>query len=248
MRKYLFLFLIFFCLALVSADSVEAKKMYAPDLTISRLSLSQGSFTVANKGSKNSPASGFDVLIYYQHFNGSAYKKVYHCSQSISPGYSRNYANVFTGGKTIKNGLIRVNPYKRFQEIDYNNNIRYFQLIKKNTASYVATEQGSYDGGKDWKYADGFEYGLNFDNGQSGTYSNYNNGYAPLLSTNPIATGYYYYLGYINRKHRWEWRNNPLYVDYVDINANYGGKKYPSNYVLYQALQPSKSVSTLTAE
>lgn len=229
MKKLFLIFFIVLVLAMLAIPDVSAKKMFAPDLTISRVTLDSGSFTVTNKGSKNSPTSGFDVLVYYQRFDGSTYKKLYHTNRSIARGYSRSFTKVFSGGKNIKTGLIRVNPYKRFQEWDYSNNIRYFSLIKKNIPSYVATEQARYDGGSYWYYKQ-YGHGYAFADGNSSSYSNRGStgGYEPLLSVNPIAQGYNWWN---SRRGRWEWKATPLYVNCVDITASYGSKRYTTNYV-----------------
>lgn len=201
-----------------------AKDVYAPDLKVTRYTLKSGNFTVSNVGTKNSPSTGFDVLLYCKYFDDSTYKQIYHCNQVIAPGYSRSFSGAFQGSGEIKEGLIRVNPYKKFYECDYDNNARYFKLIKLNILSYTATEQSRYYGGDWWEYF----YGYTFASGNSTTYNN--GGYSPLISTNPIATGYNYYLGYWSRRHHWEWRNDPLYVNAVQFSKSFS-EKYKIAYV-----------------
>lgn len=212
MKKQILLFSIFFLfLILVLPAASAGGDEYSPDLTISRFTLSSGTFTVSNVGSKNSPATGFDVMVYYQNFDGSTYKQNYHCSRSIRPGYSRSINNTFQGSSRIKQGLIRVNPYKKFRESNYDNNVRYYKMIKVNTNNYTATEQAKYDGGYYWEYMEkSYNYGSAWKNGNSTVCTN--GGYSPLISTNPIATSYQYWNG-----RRWTTINQPLYVNAVEI-------------------------------
>lgn len=203
----------------------ESSDIFACDLKISRYTQDTGSITVRNSGNKNSPADGFDVLLYYKRFDSSVYASVYHATGVIAPGYSQSFIGAFSTSDSIMYGLIRVNPYKKFQEQDYNNNVRTFSLVEAETASYTATEQSRYYGGDYWEYYDGYTWA----SGNSTTCAN--SGYSPLISTNPITDGYNYYLGYWSRQHHWEWRDDPLYVNAVQINSASGGKEYKNNYV-----------------
>lgn len=230
MKKILLvLFFVLLVCALVPASSAS-DELYAPDLKVSRYTQDTGSFTVANDGKKNSPAAGFEVLVYYKKFDDTSYKAVYHTSDVIAPGYSRSFVGASAASKEIKYGLIRVNPYKNFQEQDYNNNIRIFSVIPCKVSNYTATEQTYYnDGGYYWTTGLSENNGYAWADGNSTTCAN--GGYSPLLSVNPIKTGYNYYLGYWGRQHHWTWVNNPLYVNGVEILGNYNGNRYRSNYV-----------------
>lgn len=201
-----------------------AKDVYAPDLKVTRYTMNSGNFTISNVGTKNSPTGGFDVLLYCQYLGGGTYKSVYHCDDVIAPGYSRTFKG-FQGSYWIEKGLIRVNPYKKFYECDYDNNVRYFKLIKSDIPSYTATEQSYYDGGGYWEYwYYSYNYGRAWIDGNSTNCSN--GGYSPLLSTNPIASGYYYY----NNRGKWVWKATPLYVNAVQIYQAFQ-KAVKINYV-----------------
>jgi|GEM_PF-2355294 len=211
MRKVLFfsLLLVFLMIVLpvVSATGDE----YSPDLKVSRTTLTSGTVTVANTGSKNSPFTGFDVMVYYKKFDDTTYKQTYHVNKSIRPGYSRTINNTFQGSKSIKEGVIRVNPSKKFRESNYDNNVRYFKLITVNTPTYNATEESMYDGGYYWGYyTNSWDYGYAWKQGSSTVCSNGN--YSPLLSTNPLATSYQRWSG-----RYWYTVNQPLYVNAVTI-------------------------------
>lgn len=230
MKKILLLlfFVLIVCVLVPASSASDA--FYAPDLKVSRYTQDTGSFTVVNDGKKNTPAEGFDVLIYYKKFDNTSYKAVYHTNDVIAPGYSKNFKSSSAASKEIKYGLIRVNPYKKFQEQDYNNNIRIFSVIPCKITNYTATEQSYYDdGGYYWTTYLSENNGNAWADGNSTTCAN--GQYSPLLSTNPIATGYNYYLGYWARQHHWTWVNSPLYVNGVEILGDYRGKQYRSNYV-----------------
>lgn len=220
MKKQILFFsllLVFLMLALpvVSATGDE----YSPDLKVSRATLNSGTVTIANTGSKNSPSKGFDVMVYYKSFDDTTYKHTYHVNKSIRPGYSRTINNTFQGSNSIKEGLVRVNPSKKFRESNYDNNIRYFKLITIKTSKYTATEQSMYYGGYYWQYTEySWNYGHAWKNGNSTNCSN--GGYSPLLSTNPIATSYQVW-------GRWGWStvNEPLYVNAVEIYVPFTKQK-----------------------
>lgn len=120
--------------------AADAKKMFAPDLSVSRVTLDDGGVTITNTGNKNSPATGFDVLVSFKKTDGTSYKTVWHTNKVIAPGHSRRFNKTFSGGSTLQSGLIRVNPYKKFQEWDYDNNVRYFSLMNQTINTYGVNE------------------------------------------------------------------------------------------------------------
>lgn len=192
MNKLFFIFLIFCCLVLVSADHVEAKKMYAPDLTITNTNLAKGDITIANIGNKNSPATGFDVLIYFKKKDGTFQKDYYHINKVIAPGYSRKFYKVYPNGEKATTGLLRVNPLKKFQEWSYTNNMRYFNMKTRTITSYSVQEIGRYWGTPyHWRTKDKprYRYDWAFKFGSTGNFEN--GDYSPVISTNPIATSWY---------------------------------------------------------
>lgn len=230
MKKILFLLFFVLLICAVVPASSASDALYAPDLKVSRYTQDTGSFTITNDGKKNSPTEGFDVLVYYKKFDNTTYKAVYHTNTVIANGYSKSFVGASSASKEIKYGLIRVNPYKKFQEQDYSNNIRIFSVIPSKINTYTATEQAYYDDGGYWTtLALSENNGYAWADGNSTTCSN--GGYSPLLSTNPIADGYNYYLGYWSRQHHWTWVDDPLYVNGVEIQGDYEGKQYRSNYV-----------------
>lgn len=230
MKKFLFVlfFVLLLCTILPAASASEG--YYAPDLKVSRYTQDTGGFTVVNDGKKNTPSEGFDVLIYYKKFDDTTYKAAYHTNDVIAPGYSKSFVGTSAASKEIKYGLIRVNPYKKFQEQNYDNNIRVFSVIPKKITTYKATEQSMYDGGYYWEYYYySHMYGHAWKDGNS-TVCN-NGEYSPLLSTNPIATSYLYWNG-----RTWVTINQPLYVNAVEILGYYNGKRYKSNYVAVEGV------------
>ncbi len=193
MKKYgILIGLVLICL-LITLPASSATKMWAPDLTISKVDLTEknaygtGGFTINNIGNKNN--KGFEVLVYFKKKDGTVFKQYYQSNKSIAPGYSRHYSKVFHGQGAVV-GLVRVNPFKRFQEWDYNNNVRYFTMLKTNVSNYHVQEGISY-------------YNVTLDDY---TYvprgsSNIENGnYNPVISTpNPIQIdGLDYYVNHIN--------------------------------------------------
>lgn len=225
MKKILFLLFLVLLVCVVVPASSASNALYAPDLKVSRYTQDTGTFTITNDGKKNSPSEGFDVLVYYKRFDDTTYKAVYHTNTVIANGYSRSFIGASAASGNIKYGLIRVNPYKKFQEQDYNNNIRIFSVIPTKINTYTVTEQSRYYGGDYWQYYNGYTWA----SGNSTTCAN--GGYSPLISTNPIADGYNYYLGMWSHSYHWTWVNDPLYVNTVQISGDYGGKQYRSNYV-----------------
>lgn len=230
MKKFFLVlfFVLLLCAILPAASASEG--YFAPDLKVSRYTQDGGTFTVVNDGKKNTAPEGFDVLIYYKKFDDTTYKAVYHTNDVIAPGYSKSFVGASAASKEIKYGLIRVNPYKKFQEQNYDNNIRIFSVIPKKINTYKATEQSMYDGGYYWEYYYySYMYGHAWKDGNSTVCSN--GEYSPLLSTNPIATSYQYWNG-----RRWTTVNQPLYVNAVEILGYYNGERYKSNYVAVEGV------------
>lgn len=118
----------------------ESSQVFAPDLVVSALTLNDGGLTIANIGNKVSPAGGFDVLVYFKKKDGTYYQNVIHLDGVIAPGYSKRFDRVFSNGARACVGLIRVNPYKTFQESDYTNNMQFFSLIEVPISSFVVAE------------------------------------------------------------------------------------------------------------
>lgn len=142
MKKYgILIGLVLICL-LITLPASSAAKMFAPDLTISKVDLTQssygtGGFTISNVGNKNNKQ--FEVLVYFKKKDGTVFKQFYQSNKSIAPGYSRYYSKVFHGQGAVV-GLVRVNPFKKFQEWDYSNNVRYFSMLKTNGSNYHVQE------------------------------------------------------------------------------------------------------------
>ncbi len=200
MKKYgILIGLVLVCL-LISMPAGSAAKMYAPDLTISKVDLTKeiygsGGFTINNVGNKNNKQ--FEVLVYFKKKDGTVFKQYYQSNKSIAPGYSRHYAKVFYGQGAVV-GLVRVNPFKRFQEWDYNNNVRYFSMIKTNASNYCVKEGIRYYD----MYYDDYEYK------ERGLYNITNGNYDPVISTpNPIPL--------------WQMDDMDCYVNHLNITADF---------------------------
>lgn len=193
MKKYAIIVGLFlFCLLLTIPPS-EAAKMYASDLTVSRVVLNedgpeQGAFTITNVGNKNN--GQFEVLVYFKKKDGSVFKQFYQSNKSIAPGYSRYYKNVFPSGSHAVAGLVRVNPFKRFQEWDYGNNVRYFAMLNRSPTTFHVQEG--------IQYYDAFLDEDVYVSLGSGNFPN--GGYKPVISTpNPIQiAGEDYYVNRLN--------------------------------------------------
>lgn len=225
MKKFLFLFLIFLVLSIPAAS---AKKMYAPDLSVSRVTLDNGGLTIKNTGNKNSPSSGFDVLIMLTYFDGTIYKNIVHFNSVIAPGHSQRFNESFPVSTTVKSALFRVNPYKKFQEWNYDD-ARYVKLINSKIVNYTATEQARYWGtvwdNYWWQWVPGWDYM----NGNSTTIQN--GAYTPIISNpNPIAQGWYKKSGRYNNPTK-TWVNQTLYANAVNIIATFVNGPSRTNYV-----------------
>lgn len=211
MKKFLILFVIFLFTTIPAA---EAKKIYAPDLSVSSLSLNDGGVTIKNTGTKCSPSSGFDLLVYFKKKDGSYQKTVTHINSVIAPGYSRHFNRTFTNGAKATTGLIRVNPYKKFQEIDYSNNVRYYNMQSKTINTYDVYESGRYWG---TSYHSRGSYYYDWDYKLSGASARLpNGGYTPVMSsTNPIANEWF-------NQVTWKMVSEDIYVNAARIYADYG--------------------------